>query len=501
MADFEVVRELGSGAFGSVSKVRRKGDSTCFAMKRVNIGKMDEREVQDALSEVRMLAYLRHARVVQLECSFLYRNNRELCIVMELCDQGDLAGRIKKCQRMRRRVDERSIWGHLVDMTEGLAYLHSKNIAHRDIKPANVFLAADGTCKLGDLNVSKLKRDNDLMQTKIGTPYYMAPEVWAGRKYDERCDIWSLGCVIFELAKLEPPFQANTIMALKREVTRGKVPALPSCYSSQLTRILAQMIVTDPTRRLRALEILDHDEIQRRRASGGIQHAPALPEDGEDTELMATIKPPKNRAGYQDLNTKLQQINTQVSSARDGNRSESKEGGGGPRGIPEMKLASLAEDNEAASPDAGAAAMPRNVPRQPAAAAPAAEAKVAAPAAENVRYGVENGAGAAVDDLPPGWKKVPSQSRPGQFSYLNVNTGERVMEKPTRPASRGGPLPSGWKQVPSQSRPGEWVYQNIHTGERIAWRPTQAAASQPTAPGAGGGRGAAPGRGQRPSYR
>lgn len=79
------------------------------------------------------------------------------------------------------------------------------------------------------------------------------------------------------------------------------------------------------------------------------------------------------------------------------------------------------------------------------------------------------------DDLPDGWKKVPSQSRPGQFSYLNVNTGERVAEKPTRPASQGGPLPPGWRRVPSQSRPGEWVYMNTVTGERIAWRPTQAA--------------------------
>jgi len=96
---------------------------------------------------------------------------------MELCERGDLAGRVKKCQKMRRRVDERTIWANMVEMAEGLVHLHGKNISHRDLKPANVFLAADGTAKLGDLNVSKLTKGDDLMQTKIGTPYYMAPEV------------------------------------------------------------------------------------------------------------------------------------------------------------------------------------------------------------------------------------------------------------------------------------------------------------------------------------
>ena len=95
--------------------------------------------------------------------------------------------------------------------TQGLVYLHSKNICHRDLKPANIFLAADGSAKLGDLNVSKLNKGDDLMSTKIGTPYYMAPEVWNGKKYGAACDIWSLGCVMYELAALQPPLPWDTL--------------------------------------------------------------------------------------------------------------------------------------------------------------------------------------------------------------------------------------------------------------------------------------------------
>ena len=115
-------------------------------------------------------------------------------------------------------------------LPQGLVYLHSKNICHRDLKPANIFLAADGTAKLGDLNVSKLNKGDDLMSTKIGTPYYMAPEVWNGKKYGAACDIWSLGCVMYELAALQPPFQGNSLMQLRRAVNTGRYNPLPMNY-------------------------------------------------------------------------------------------------------------------------------------------------------------------------------------------------------------------------------------------------------------------------------
>jgi NIMA (never in mitosis gene a)-related kinase len=147
----------------------------------------------------------------------------------------------------------------------------------------------DGTAKLGDLNVSKLTKGDDLMQTKIGTPYYMAPEVWAGKKYDEACDVWSLGAVVYELAALEPPFQGTSLMQLRRAVSAGRYPPLPSSYSPQLSRIIGQMLVVEPSRRLKALDILEHDEVRKRRATHELAHPAPLPEDADDVELLATI--------------------------------------------------------------------------------------------------------------------------------------------------------------------------------------------------------------------
>lgn len=471
-------------------------------MKKVQIGRMDEREVADALNECRILASVRHVRVVNFEAAFLARNGKELCLVMELCERGDLAGRIKKCQRMRRRVDERTIWANMVEMAEGIAYLHSKNIYHRDIKPANVFLAADGTAKLGDLNVSKLTKGDDLMQTKIGTPYYMAPEVWDGRKYDGACDVWSIGTVVYELAALEPPFQANSIMQLKRVVKAGRYPPLPSIYSSELSKMINMMIVTDPSKRPSAQQIVDHELVRKRRASHLLSHPAAAPEEGDDTELLATIKPPKkgSRNDLKILASQLSQMSGQVATSR----SESKSDLAPPRGGLRSNLGALAEEEPKAAADqvpasrfGGGNALPsqnRNIDAIPmghekAAARgigvghggakhrqPAPQARAAVPASARQPQNMPD---QNEPPLPPGWKKVPSQSRPGSFSYLNIHTGERVAERPTRPASQGGPLPPGWKKVPSQSRPGEFVYMNIHTGERIAWRPTEKDGSRP----------------------
>ena len=104
-------------------------------------------------------------------------------------------------------IDEKDIWRTLIETTRALKILHEKKIFHRDLKSANVFLNRDGSSKLGDLNVSKVAKKG-LLYTQTGTPYYASPEVWKDQPYDSKSDIWSLGCVIYEMTTLKPPFRA-----------------------------------------------------------------------------------------------------------------------------------------------------------------------------------------------------------------------------------------------------------------------------------------------------
>lgn len=87
--------------------------------------------------------------------------------------------------------------------------MHGKGIIHRDLKSANIFKAGD-TYKLGDLNVSKVN-GGKLARTQTGTPYYASPEVWRDEPYDAKCDIWSFGCIIYEMVALKPPFEGKDL--------------------------------------------------------------------------------------------------------------------------------------------------------------------------------------------------------------------------------------------------------------------------------------------------
>ena len=102
-------------------------------------------------------------------------------------------------------MPEAEIWHYFVQMVRGLQGLHDLNIVHRDIKSANLFMNKSGLLKLGDMNVSKVAK-RGFLETQTGTPYYASPEVWKDKPYDVKSDIWSLGCVLYELCTLSPPF-------------------------------------------------------------------------------------------------------------------------------------------------------------------------------------------------------------------------------------------------------------------------------------------------------
>lgn len=124
---------------------------------------------------------------------------------MEFADNGDLDHKISEFKKKKQFMNEGEIWNIFVQLVSGLSFLHKAGIVHRDIKCANVFINSDGSVKLGDLNVSKYAKC-ELLRTQTGTPYYASPEVWENKPYDSKCDIWSLGCVLYEMTALRPPF-------------------------------------------------------------------------------------------------------------------------------------------------------------------------------------------------------------------------------------------------------------------------------------------------------
>jgi len=175
---------------------------------------------------------------------------------MEFADGGDLQSKIQAAKLKGKFFAEAEIWSIFYQMVIGLKKLHDMQIVHRDIKCANVFLNKDGQVKLGDLNVSKVAKGDNL-KTQTGTPYYASPEVWQDKPYDHRSDIWSLGCVAYELITLNPPFQAKDMHGLYKKVIRGVYPRLPLTFTSQLSQSIQACLQVNPKNRPLTQQILD----------------------------------------------------------------------------------------------------------------------------------------------------------------------------------------------------------------------------------------------------
>ena len=263
MDGFKILSKVGEGSYSTVLKVQRIEDGNIYALKRVKFKKLSDKEKQNALNEIRILASIKDKNVISYKEAFFDEKDSSLGIVMEYADKGDLFQVITERKKTKNYFDEQEIWKTFVQLLKGLKSLHDLNILHRDIKSANVFLFEGGICKLGDLNVSKVARKG-LGYTQTGTPYYASPEVWEEQPYDSKSDIWSLGCVIYEMATLRPPFQAQSMEELYKKVMRGIYPKISSRYSEDLSDVLKLMIQVEVGARPSCEELLKMPMIYKR---------------------------------------------------------------------------------------------------------------------------------------------------------------------------------------------------------------------------------------------
>eukprot|EP00727_Mastigamoeba_balamuthi_P010904 m51a1_g6436 putative serine threonine-protein kinase nek2 (398) ;mRNA; f:368314-370165 len=253
LSDFETLDLLGKGTFGSVYRVRRKSDGQVFVWKQLHYGAMDEREKQLVVQEVNLLQRMSHPHIVRYVDRIVDKSAATLYIIMEYCEGGDLARMIRKCKKEGASIAEEVIWRTLAQLTMALAECHHRKegvVLHRDIKPGNVFLDRAQNVKLGDFGLARVLGENSAFaRTFVGTPYYMSPEQVNGLPYNEKCDIWALGCLVHELASLSPPFEAATKTQLEQRIRTGSYPRIPSRYSSELQAAINMMLAYDRTRR------------------------------------------------------------------------------------------------------------------------------------------------------------------------------------------------------------------------------------------------------------
>ena len=295
MDAFQIISKLGEGAYSTVFKVIRTVDGETYALKKVKLLNLSDKEKENALNEVRILASVKSNYVVSYKEAFFDEKDRTLCIVMEFADNGDLYQKIVEHKKRAMFFEESEIWKIFIQLVKGLKALHDLKILHRDLKSANVFLYKNGDAKIGDLNVSKVTRAG-IGHTQTGTPYYASPEVWNDSPYDNKSDIWSLGCVLYEIITLKPPFRAQDMEGLYKRVIKGQYSRIPERFSNDLFQIVQFLLQVNPKLRPSCEQILNHPIVQKRieyfkSISGDKENANNT---GNNKSLLKTIHMPKN---------------------------------------------------------------------------------------------------------------------------------------------------------------------------------------------------------------
>jgi len=220
-------------------------------LKTMTLGGRSEREVR---KEVGMLGGLENKYVIRCLGSFVEEG--KAYIVMEWAEGGDLQRVIKAQREMRQYLPEKEVWRYARETSSAVAYLHQNGILHRDIKPMNVFLTKDNHVKLGDLGASKVAREAALQVTRIGTPLYLAPEQVLRAPYDFKVDIWALGCLLYQLAALHPPFKGHSLLTLYQSILHHQPKPLPRCYSPRLSHFIKSMLEKRSSARPTITEVL-----------------------------------------------------------------------------------------------------------------------------------------------------------------------------------------------------------------------------------------------------
>ncbi|XP_029028214.1 serine/threonine-protein kinase Nek3 isoform X2 [Betta splendens] len=259
METYSMVRVIGEGSFGRAVLVRCKNSQDQYVVKEIQLPK-SRSKLENRRREVVLLSRMKHPNIVAFREAF--EADDLLCIVMEYCNGGDLLQKIQQQKTAQFCVDDILKW--FAQMCAGAKHIHDKRVLHRDLKTKNIFLTDNGTIKLGDFgSACILNSPKAYANTYVGTPYYVAPEIWDNKPYNNKSDVWSLGCVLYELCTLRHPFQASSWKSLILKVCRGAYPALPSHLPYELHYLVKQMFKTNPKDRPSLHTILTSHRVSR----------------------------------------------------------------------------------------------------------------------------------------------------------------------------------------------------------------------------------------------
>ena len=253
---FDTVRDVGRGSFGSATELRHKASGRRYVLKRIRLARQSGAMRRNSAFEVEMARNLRHPFVVRTRGTWTEVGGSQLCILMDCYQRGDLMKTLIEYAGSGKRFKEDTLKLWAVQLLVAMEYLHSERVLHRDIKTSNVFLNEQGGVELGDFGLAQRLEHGEKEAAQVGTPMYMCPARFSGVPYDYKSDVWSLGCVLYELSAHQSPFAAFNVEGVRAKVEKVSPKPLPKCYSRDWSNFVRRMLKKVPEERPSVADLL-----------------------------------------------------------------------------------------------------------------------------------------------------------------------------------------------------------------------------------------------------
>ncbi|KAK6929784.1 Protein kinase domain [Dillenia turbinata] len=254
--DYQVCEEIGRGRFGTVFRCISLESGESFACKSVDKRLLNDSVDRECIDKESKLMQIVSGNPNIVQIYNVYEDETHLHIVMELCNSSDLYDRISN-----RTFTESEAAKVITALIEAVAHCHRRGVAHRDIKPDNILFDDFNRLKLADFGSAECFRESEPMGGIVGTPYYVAPEILAGREYNEKVDVWSCGVILYVMLAGIPPFYGESAPEIFEAVLRANL-RFPSrvfhSVSSLAKDLIRRMLCKDVSRRFSADQVLRH---------------------------------------------------------------------------------------------------------------------------------------------------------------------------------------------------------------------------------------------------
>ena len=268
------IKEISNGTYAKVYVVQKKTDFKLYCCKEILKSKVED--LPKFRNEINILSKVDHPNIIRL--FEIFEDNRYISIIMELCEGGNLFDKINELAAKDKSFSEKEAVKIFKQIISGVSYCHSQGICHRDLKPENILFVnknPDSPIKIIDFGLSKIfgeikpimkgnKIERNIMSLRVGTAYYMAPEVLQAN-YDNKCDLWSCGVILYVMLCGYPPFDGETEKDILKAVSKKKYSFPEEEWNSvsNEAKDLIKHLLCDADKRFNAQNVLNHPWIEK----------------------------------------------------------------------------------------------------------------------------------------------------------------------------------------------------------------------------------------------